>query len=423
MGAILFELLTGRPPYSGANHLQLLRNIQRSEAALPPALQHSLSPACRTLLAGLLQRDPVARISFPEFFGHDFLVAAPGSPGTSLRGSGGAAEQVQQTGAPQAPNGGHSSAARGSVVGWDPLPVATGPPPGALAPQLSAAILSASPSQAGMAAAAAQRNSRAHAGPRSGDPPVGPPVTSSTSAPKPHDSCGLDDDEDYEFVMVSTHESHSARSSGYSAGAAHPALELFAGPCNGPLGGAASALATPSPPSTVAASGVAEAQGGAGPGGDAAALSANVACISVRMAERATASGESATALALHLFALRLGAPLLRAGSAPAELRAALAAAAAALPALAADKSMNGGAQQALPSAAHVLYQNAVASCRVAALDDLLGVSCTARGDFGDGVSVFSFLLAAAETASHGLYLSEAHPLRKCTAWLQRLLS
>lgn len=75
IGTILFELLVGKPPFNGANHLQLLRNIERGEAVLPEATAGRLSGACRGLLAGLLKRNPVERITFEEFFQHPFLLA------------------------------------------------------------------------------------------------------------------------------------------------------------------------------------------------------------------------------------------------------------------------------------------------------------------------------------------------------------
>ncbi len=60
------------------NHVQLLRNIERAEARIPAELR--LSPACTALLRGLLQRNPVERISFEEFFSHEFLVSPAASP-------------------------------------------------------------------------------------------------------------------------------------------------------------------------------------------------------------------------------------------------------------------------------------------------------------------------------------------------------
>lgn len=37
----------GKPPFNGANHLQLVQNIERGDAELPPHVARGLSPACR----------------------------------------------------------------------------------------------------------------------------------------------------------------------------------------------------------------------------------------------------------------------------------------------------------------------------------------------------------------------------------------
>lgn len=63
----------GKPPFTGGNHVALLRNIERQEATVPAALVKSLSSSCVALLHGLLKRNPVERMSFEEFFMHPFL--------------------------------------------------------------------------------------------------------------------------------------------------------------------------------------------------------------------------------------------------------------------------------------------------------------------------------------------------------------
>eukprot|EP00850_Spirogloea_muscicola_P021113 SM000237S08130 [mRNA] locus=s237:115968:120950:+ [translate_table: standard] len=73
VGAILYELVTGRPPFGGANHIQLLRNIEQREVRFPESVAAVLSPACINLCRGLLNRRPAERLSFEEFFHHPFL--------------------------------------------------------------------------------------------------------------------------------------------------------------------------------------------------------------------------------------------------------------------------------------------------------------------------------------------------------------
>ncbi|KAJ6407812.1 hypothetical protein OIU84_011168 [Salix udensis] len=59
VGAILFQLVTGKTPYTGNNQLQLLQN--------------DLSAACKDLCRKLLRPNPVERLTFEEFFNHPFL--------------------------------------------------------------------------------------------------------------------------------------------------------------------------------------------------------------------------------------------------------------------------------------------------------------------------------------------------------------
>ena len=64
MGIILYELVVGRPPFDGGNHVQLLRNIERNEARIPDQVAAQLSRCCAGLIHQLLKRNPVERISF-----------------------------------------------------------------------------------------------------------------------------------------------------------------------------------------------------------------------------------------------------------------------------------------------------------------------------------------------------------------------
>ena len=63
----------GKPPFNGANHVALLRAIERQEAQVPEPIRRALSAACISLLHGLLRRNPVERLTFEEFFSHPFL--------------------------------------------------------------------------------------------------------------------------------------------------------------------------------------------------------------------------------------------------------------------------------------------------------------------------------------------------------------
>lgn len=74
VGAILFQLVTGKPPFDGSNQLQLFQNILTStELRFPPGAIEELHPDCVDLCRCLLRQNPVERITFKEFFNHRFL--------------------------------------------------------------------------------------------------------------------------------------------------------------------------------------------------------------------------------------------------------------------------------------------------------------------------------------------------------------
>ncbi|XP_062091271.1 serine/threonine-protein kinase ATG1a [Humulus lupulus] len=74
VGAILFQLVTGRPPFDGNSQLQLFENIITStELQFPAGSLEVLHPDCVNLCRCLLRQNPVERLTFKEFFSHKFL--------------------------------------------------------------------------------------------------------------------------------------------------------------------------------------------------------------------------------------------------------------------------------------------------------------------------------------------------------------
>ncbi|SOV09870.1 Serine/threonine-protein kinase ATG1 [Ustilago sp. UG-2017a] len=93
VGAVLFEMTVGKPPFKAANHIELLKRIERGEdrikfpdersagslareaarrqelggRPLPPP--HPVSEDVKTLIRQLLRQRPVSRMSFDDFFG------------------------------------------------------------------------------------------------------------------------------------------------------------------------------------------------------------------------------------------------------------------------------------------------------------------------------------------------------------------
>ncbi|XP_078174503.1 protein kinase superfamily protein isoform X4 [Carex rostrata] len=102
LGVILYQLVTGRTPYNGANQIQLLQNILKcSELRFPPDV--SLSADCIDLCRKLLRRNPVERLTVEEFLNHQFLVE-PSSDG-SFRTPSDAMEIAQMKSIPTRPPG------------------------------------------------------------------------------------------------------------------------------------------------------------------------------------------------------------------------------------------------------------------------------------------------------------------------------
>uniref|UniRef100_A0A0D9Z1C6 Protein kinase domain-containing protein n=1 Tax=Oryza glumipatula TaxID=40148 RepID=A0A0D9Z1C6_9ORYZ len=74
VGVILFQLVTGKLPFYGANLFQLRQNIHESNGVkFPKEIKDDLHPDFIDLCRGLLCLDPKKRISFEEFFNHKFL--------------------------------------------------------------------------------------------------------------------------------------------------------------------------------------------------------------------------------------------------------------------------------------------------------------------------------------------------------------
>lgn len=70
VGAVLFEMVAGRPPFAAQNQAELLRVIKRP-LQIPAGVD--LSAPCLALLQRLLKREPLERISFEDFFTNDFI--------------------------------------------------------------------------------------------------------------------------------------------------------------------------------------------------------------------------------------------------------------------------------------------------------------------------------------------------------------
>jgi serine/threonine protein kinase len=84
VGCILFELVMGKQPYGSraGNHLELMDDI-RADTKYVPEAPINLSDPCGELVDRLLQRLPAQRISYDDFFNHEWFSSGKKTDGAS----------------------------------------------------------------------------------------------------------------------------------------------------------------------------------------------------------------------------------------------------------------------------------------------------------------------------------------------------
>lgn len=70
VGTVLYEMITGRPPFRARNHVELLRKIEAAEDVIKFPREVVVTPDLKALVRALLKRSPVERLSFENFFTH-----------------------------------------------------------------------------------------------------------------------------------------------------------------------------------------------------------------------------------------------------------------------------------------------------------------------------------------------------------------
>jgi hypothetical protein len=109
VGVLLVEMLTGRPPFTGANPADLLATIERHPAVagplppaadrqptdtcsglLPPAIAAEVSEPCKAVIRGLLRKDPAERFTAARFLASPWIRTAGGRGAPAAAVGGGA---------------------------------------------------------------------------------------------------------------------------------------------------------------------------------------------------------------------------------------------------------------------------------------------------------------------------------------------
>lgn len=70
VGTVLYEMVSGRPPFRASNHVELLRKIENAEDQIRFPRECQVGADVKGLVRALLKRTPVERLSFENFFKH-----------------------------------------------------------------------------------------------------------------------------------------------------------------------------------------------------------------------------------------------------------------------------------------------------------------------------------------------------------------
>ena len=69
LGVVLYEMIVGRPPFDAATHKELFSMILKEKVRFPK----DIDPDAKSVISGLLRKDPSKRYGFKKLLKHDFF--------------------------------------------------------------------------------------------------------------------------------------------------------------------------------------------------------------------------------------------------------------------------------------------------------------------------------------------------------------
>ncbi|RMX64564.1 hypothetical protein DD238_005544 [Peronospora effusa] len=80
LGATLYMMVIGHPPWMADNEILLAERVQRVELRFPKDVERTMEPHLKNLLQRMLTKDPALRITLKECFTHDWITKEGSDP-------------------------------------------------------------------------------------------------------------------------------------------------------------------------------------------------------------------------------------------------------------------------------------------------------------------------------------------------------
>lgn len=74
VGTVIYQLVTGVPPFGANNHIELLAQIEKTQDQIKFPPESVIDPEMKRMIKALLKKNPTERMSFLEFFNHSLVI-------------------------------------------------------------------------------------------------------------------------------------------------------------------------------------------------------------------------------------------------------------------------------------------------------------------------------------------------------------